>query len=111
MHRNSVHVGTRSAPGGSIVDTRNGKIWIKIQCNSTARLLEAAESVCTRRPNTVLRIATHTNFTQFLSNPPLPRQRTEFLGPQAEDFPAKQYDVRYDTNARPEQVGIQLNDG
>jgi integrase len=30
-----------------------------------ARLIEAAETVCTRRPNTVLRIAAHTNLTQF----------------------------------------------
>ncbi len=29
-----------------------------------ARLIEAAEKVCERRPNTVLRVATHTNLTQ-----------------------------------------------
>ena len=32
-----------------------------------ARLVEAAEKVCERRPNTVLRVATHTNLTQSLT--------------------------------------------
>jgi hypothetical protein len=30
-----------------------------------ARLIEAAERVCTRRPNTVLRVARPTNLPQF----------------------------------------------
>jgi hypothetical protein len=30
-----------------------------------ARLIEAAEKVCVRRPNTVIRIAAHTNLTQY----------------------------------------------
>lgn len=34
-----------------------------------ARLIEAAEKVCTRRPNTVLRIAPHANLTQFGNRP------------------------------------------
>ncbi|HZD53860.1 MAG TPA: site-specific integrase [Woeseiaceae bacterium] len=32
-----------------------------------ARLLEAAEKVCERRPNTVLRVSAHTNLTQSLT--------------------------------------------
>jgi hypothetical protein len=34
-----------------------------------ARLIEAAEKVCARRPNTVLRIVTHANLTQFRNQP------------------------------------------
>jgi len=43
---------------------KSDRITTHYSAPDIARLLEAAESVCTRRPNTVLRIAAHTNFTQ-----------------------------------------------
>jgi len=44
---------------------KSDRITTHYSAPDIARLVEAAESVCTRRPNTVLRIAAHTNLTQF----------------------------------------------
>jgi len=44
---------------------KSDRITTHYSAPDIARLLEAAESVCVRRPNTVLRIAAHTNLTQF----------------------------------------------
>jgi integrase len=43
---------------------KSDRITTHYSAPDVARLLEAAESVCIRRPNTVLRIAAHTNLTQ-----------------------------------------------
>ena len=43
---------------------KSDRITTHYSAPDIARLLEAAESVCTRRPNTVLRIAAHTNLAQ-----------------------------------------------
>ena len=44
---------------------KSGRITTHYSAPDIARLIEAAEKVCTRRPNTVLRIAAHTNLTRF----------------------------------------------
>ena len=43
---------------------KSDRITTHYSAPDIARLLEAAESVCIRRPNTVLRIAAHTNLAQ-----------------------------------------------
>jgi integrase len=43
---------------------KSDRITTHYSAPDIARLIEAAESVCVRRPNTVLRIAAHTNLTQ-----------------------------------------------
>lgn len=43
---------------------KSDRITTHYSAPGIARLFEAAESVCVRRPNTVLRIAAHTNLTQ-----------------------------------------------
>jgi len=44
---------------------KSDRITTHYSAPDIARLIEAAEKVCIRRPNTVLRIAAHTNLTQF----------------------------------------------
>ena len=44
---------------------RSDRITTHYSAPDIARLLEAAERVCTRRPNTVLRVAAHTNLAQW----------------------------------------------
>ena len=44
---------------------KSDRITTHYSAPDIARLLEATESVCVRRPNTVLRIAAHTNLAQF----------------------------------------------
>jgi len=44
---------------------KSDRITTHYSAPDLARLIEAAEKVCVRRPNTVLRIAAHTNLTQF----------------------------------------------
>jgi integrase len=44
---------------------KSDRITTHYSAPDVARLIEAAEKVCVRRPNTVLRIAAHTNLTQF----------------------------------------------
>ena len=46
---------------------KSDRITTHYSAPDIARLIEAAESVCKRRPNTVLRIAAHTNLTQSRS--------------------------------------------
>jgi len=43
---------------------KSDRITTHYSATDIARLVEAAEKVCLRRPNTVLRIAAHTNLTQ-----------------------------------------------
>jgi len=43
---------------------KSDRITTHYSAPGISRLLEAAETVCKRRPNTVLRVATHTNLTQ-----------------------------------------------
>jgi integrase len=43
---------------------KSDRITTHYSAPDVARLIEAAETVCVRRPNTVLRIAPHTNLTQ-----------------------------------------------
>ncbi len=44
---------------------KSDRITTHYSAPDIARLIEAAKKVCVRRPNTVLRIAAHTNLTQF----------------------------------------------
>ena len=44
---------------------KSDRITTHYSAPDIARLIEAAEKVCVRRPNTVIRIAAHTNLTQF----------------------------------------------
>jgi hypothetical protein len=46
-----------------LLGQKSDRITTHYSAPDIARLIEAAESVCTRRPNTVLRIS-HTNLTQ-----------------------------------------------
>lgn len=48
---------------------KSDRITTHYSAPDVARLIEAAEKVCVRRPNTVLRIAAHTNLTQSRENP------------------------------------------
>ena len=44
---------------------KSDRITTRYLAPDIARLIEAAEKVCVRRPNMVLRIAAHTNLAQF----------------------------------------------
>ena len=48
---------------------KSDRITTHYSAPDVARLIEAAEKVCVRRPNTVLRIASHTNLTQSNAKP------------------------------------------
>lgn len=48
---------------------KSDRITTHYSAPDIARLIEAAEMVCVRRPNTVLRIAAHTNLTQSRQQP------------------------------------------
>ena len=43
---------------------KSERITTHYSAPDVARLIDAAETVCARRPNTVLRVAAHTIFTQ-----------------------------------------------
>ena len=49
----------------NLLGHKSDRITTHYPAPDVARLIEAAEKMCVRRPNTVLRIAAHTNLTQF----------------------------------------------